>query len=124
MGDDVLVRGDDGLAHPQRRGDERVRRFVAAHELDDDVDRVVGDEVRRRVGEQARRQATIRGLGHVADGDGRQLEGRSVGRTQLGGPFVEGARDLVPDRPGPEDRDAQRGAAHRWDRTGDGMARW
>ena len=39
VGDDVLVRRDDRLAGPERGGDERARRLVAAHDLDDDVDR-------------------------------------------------------------------------------------
>jgi len=48
MRDDVLVGGDDRLAHREGGGDERVGRFVAAHQLDDDVDLVIGDEMSLR----------------------------------------------------------------------------
>ena len=50
MGDDVLVRGDDRLSGTERRRDKRVSRFVAAHELDDDIRVGVGDQVSRGVG--------------------------------------------------------------------------
>ena len=63
MGDDVLVGGHDALAHRQRGGDQRVGRLVAAHQLDDDVDPVVGDEVGRGVGQQLGRQARGRSPG-------------------------------------------------------------
>ena len=124
MGDDVLVRGDDVLAHRERGRDQRVRRLVAAHQLDDDVDGVVGHEVRRGVAERGRpagRDPTARATSRTAMAD--QLQGRSAGRPQLGGAIEQGARDLVPDGPRAEHGDAQPGAAHRWHRTGDGIGR-
>ena len=83
MGDDVLVGGDDGLAHRQRGRDQRVRRLVATHELDDDVDVVVGDQVRRRVGQDRAGIPAAARAPDVAHGDAGRARGRAIGRLQL-----------------------------------------
>ena len=119
VGDDVLVGGDDGLAHRQRGGDQRVGRLVATHQLDDDVDVVVGHEVGRRVGDDRRRASRRRPHGptsrtataaswRAAPSDGRSSSG----------PVEERADDLAPDGPRAEHGDAQPGAAHDGVRAG------
>ncbi len=118
MGDDVLVGGDHALAHRQRGGDQRVGRLVAPHQLDDDVDLVVGDEVGRRVREELGGHPGRGGPTRIANGDGRQLERGAVGRLEVVGSFEQGTDHLAADRPGAEDTDAQAGAAHDLGRAG------
>ena len=68
----------------ERGGDQRVGRLVAAHQLDDDVDLVVGDEVGRRVGQQRRpggRAATARSTSRTATA--ASSSGAPSGGTQL-----------------------------------------
>ena len=112
MRDDVLVGGHDALAHRQGRGDQRVRRLVAAHQLDDDVDPLVGDEVRRGIGQQLGGDAGGDRPARVANGDRDELERGAVGRAQLVGAVQQGGDDLATDGPGAEDRDAQARTAH------------
>ena len=84
MGDDVLVRGHDRLPRAERRRDQGVRRFVAAHQLDDDVGVGIGDEMgrARRSAGPAGRPAPA-GAVDVADGDPDELEpGAAVGRQR------------------------------------------
>ena len=113
VGDDVLVGGDHGLAHRQRRRDQRPRRLVAAHQLDDDVDVVVGHEVRRGVGQERRpgargraARATSRTATAVSSSAAPSAGRSSAGRSR------SAANDLASDGPRAEDGDAQRGAAH------------
>ena len=80
VGDDVLVGGDDALAHRQRGGDQGVGRLVAAHQLDDDVDLVAGHQVGRRVGDQTGRETRRDGAIDVPHGDRGQLERHAVAR--------------------------------------------
>ena len=124
VGDDVLVGRDDALAHRQRRGDQRVGRLVAAHQLDDDVDPLVRHEMGRRVGEQARRArpaATARSTSRTAMATSSSAA-PSDG-TQVVGPVEQRADHLAPDRPGTEHADAQPGAAHDWSRAGRDIGR-
>ena len=111
--DDVLVRRDDRLAGTERGRDQGVRRFVAAHQLDDDVGVVRSDQVCRGVGEHLRRQTALAGRVEVPDGDRRQLQGAAVGRRQAIAQLAQSANHLCPDGSGSEDDDAQRGPAHR-----------
>ena len=67
----------------ERRRDQRVGGLVAAHQLDDDVDPVIGDEVGRGVGHELRRQARGRATARVADADRDQPERRAIGRLEL-----------------------------------------
>ena len=111
--DDVLVRRDDRLAGTERGRDQRVRRFVAAHQLDDDVGVVGGDQVRRGVGEHSGGRPRSRARVEVPYGDRRQLQGAAVGRSQAIAQLAQSANHLCPDGSGSEDDDAQRGPAHR-----------
>ena len=128
MGDDVLVGGHDRLAGPERGGDERVRRLVAAHELDDDVD--VGSSATRCAGasvEQVRRAGRDRAaLATSRTATADQLEGAPSAGRSSGGPVVEqGAATSCADRPGARGR---RRAAGRGSSLGigrvSGIARW
>ena len=118
MSDHVLVGRDDRLPHRERGGDQRVGRFVAAHELDDRIDLVVGDEMRRRIGQHRCRQARARGAVHITHGDRGDLERSAIRGTHLGGPVKEGANDLSADGPCPKHPDAQGRARHRLGRFG------
>ncbi len=92
VGDDVLVGGDDALAHRQGRGDQRVGRLVAAHQLDDDVDLGVGHQVGRRVRDHRGRNAGRDRAFDVADRDGAEHEGPAVAGAELGGSLEQGVR--------------------------------
>ena len=93
-------------------------RLVAAHQLDDDVDLVVGDEVGRRIREEFGGYPGRGGPTRIADGDGGQLERSAVGRLEFAGSLEQGADHLAADRPRAEDTDAQAGAAHDLGRAG------
>ena len=95
-----------------------MRRLVATHQLDDDVDVVVGHQVRRRVGQDRAGHPRGGGAPDVAHGDGGELEGCPIGRLQLPGTIDERAHDLPPDGSRAEHADAQPGAAHDGVRAG------
>ena len=109
----VLVRGDDRLAGAERGRDQRAGRFVAAHQLHDDVGVVRGDQVCRGVGEHLGGQTALARRVEVAHGDRRQHQAAAVGRRQAIAQLAQPSNHLRPDGSGSEDGDAQRGAAHR-----------
>ena len=74
VGDDVLVRGDDGLAGRQGGRDQRPGRLIATHELDHDVRLRRRDEVRGCVGEQCLGETGSHRPPDVADRHAHQLE--------------------------------------------------
>jgi len=113
VGEHVLVRGDDGLARRERRRDQRVRRLVAAHQLDDHVGVVRGHEVGRCVGQQLPGQAALPRAVEVAHRDRGELEGAAVGRSEPVAEALEPADNLAADRPCAEHGDAQWSTAHR-----------
>ena len=82
MGDDVLVGRDDRLAGAERGGDQRPRRLVAAHDLDDDVGVGVGHEVGRGIGQERRVQAVLAGPIESPDGDAGEGQRPAVERAQ------------------------------------------
>ena len=118
VGDDVLVGGDDALAHRQRGADEGVGRLVAAHQLDDDIDLVAGHQVGRRVRDQAGRKTRRDGTIDVAHGDRRQLERHAISGSQPVRPVEQRRDHLASDGPRAQDRDAQGAAAHDLGQTG------
>ena len=83
-------------------------RLVATHQLDDDVDVVVGHQVRRRVGQDSAGMPARGGAPDVAHGDGGELEGGAIGRRQSPGRSRSARDDLAPDGPRAEHADAQR----------------
>ena len=123
VGDDVLVGGDHALAHRQRRGDERVSGLVATHQLDDDVDPLVGHEMGRGIGQESGWHARGDRPARIAHGDGDELESRAVCRTKFVRPFVQCGHDLASDGPGTEDGHAQPGTAHDGPWAGCGIGR-
>ena len=84
VGEQLLVRGDDGLARLERLDDELACGLDAADDLDDDVD-VVGDHDRGRVvGEHRRRERHVALEREVAHRDPRHLEAHPRARLDLG----------------------------------------
>ncbi len=118
MGKDVLVRGHDRLAGTERRRDERPSRLVAAHDLDHDVHLGIRDEVGRAVGQQVGRDPGRAGAGKVADGDATDRDAAAISGDETVGMREHAIDHGTSHRPGTEQGDTQRRAAHRFD--GDG----
>ncbi len=87
VGEQLLVRGDDGLAGLQRLDDQLAGGLDPADHLDDDVDVGVADDRVRVVGEDARRQGDVALSREVPDRDlpdlraGRRCAPRSSHRS-------------------------------------------
>ena len=117
--DHVLVGGDNALARPQRRRDQRPGRLVAAHQLHDDVHLGVRHEVRRRVRDDRGRDAARDHAIHELVGDARERQPDAVERRQLVRSLEEGADDGPADGARAEHRDAKGGRpGHPHDRSG------
>ena len=112
MGDDVLVRGHDRLAGPERGRDERPGRLVAAHDLDDDVGVRVGHEVGRGVGEERGGQAGLARSVEVADRDPGHVQRGPVRAGEALRVRGQAVEDGAADGARPEHADAQRRTAH------------
>ena len=112
MGHDVLVGGDDGLAH---RSAAAIRvRAGSSPPISSTMTSmlVVGDEVRRRVGQELGGDPAARGRARSRPATPVSTSGAPSSRTVVG-PVEQPADHLAADRPRAEDGDAQRGAAHR-----------
>ncbi|MEJ7695916.1 MAG: hypothetical protein WKF78_04645 [Candidatus Limnocylindrales bacterium] len=112
MGEDVLVRGDDRLAGPQRRRDQGPGRLVAAHDFDDHIHVRVGNEMGRRVGQQVTRKLALAIRPEVPDRDARQEQRRTVGGRQSFTSGLQRFDDGETDGARPEQPDAQRRSTH------------
>lgn len=69
-----LVGGDHRLPCFESRADQSAGRLQASHELDDDVDRRVGDQGLRVVGEKVDRDVSIHGPRQVGDSDAAEFQ--------------------------------------------------
>jgi hypothetical protein len=99
--DQLLVRGDDGLAGNQRRANPVAGRLPAADDLDHDVD-VGCDDVGHRFGPAHRRGHPVDLLSrNVAIEDVREADARDVAAAQ-------DVRNRLPDGSKAEQRDARR----------------
>ena len=109
LGEQRLVRRDDGLARLQRLQQPRAHGLDAADHLDDDVHVRPRDQRRRVRGEQ------LPQLGvpvRAAHGHPDQLDGRAHPGREIGGLLAQQPHDFAPDRAAPQHRDADRGSVH------------
>ena len=77
VGQQLLVGGDDRLAVGERRGDQLASRLDAADDLDDQVDRRIGDDGVRIAGQHPVGQCHTALTADVAHRDCRDLEAQS-----------------------------------------------
>ena len=112
MGEEMLVRGDDGAPVGEGGRDQRPRWLVAAHDLDDHVDVGARDQVGGTVGQQVLGDAGGPRPGHVPDRDAGEDQRRAVGWGQARRPLEQRAHDLAADGARAEHADAQGLEAH------------
>ncbi len=114
VGDHVLVGGDHALARREGRRHERVGRFVAAHQLHDDIHVRVRDQAGWCVGHERAGHAARDDLVRVLVGDADESQADAVNGREPLGLLKEGADDRTADRACPEHADAERIVARHW----------